>query len=177
LKRQSRGLLGDPDKRSQLENKVRDFFKGQRGNWAGYQALSHELELSFLWQVTASKQAASLQWYFPKLVAGADGSGDLAFTSAQGGFQKNSLGFYEPQARDFIDLKKLDGMIVPAVAFDREGFRLGQGLGFYDRVLQGYQGLRVGITFTELLQKDLPRDSWDEPVDVVITESEEVWVR
>ena len=61
-------------------------------------------------------------------------------------------------------------LIVPALAFDREGFRLGYGGGYYDRVLDRAACPSVGLAFHSLLLPQLPRDPWDKSVHAVCTE-------
>jgi 5,10-methenyltetrahydrofolate synthetase len=64
-------------------------------------------------------------------------------------------------------------ILVPAVAFTREGVRLGRGAGFYDRFLRSHPfALRVGVGFSEQIAPDLPEDSWDERVDIILTDRE-----
>ena len=62
--------------------------------------------------------------------------------------------------------------IVPAIAFDENGNRLGYGKGFYDRFLSNFNGASIGLTCSDLLVKQLPTDPHDTPVKIVITESE-----
>ena len=61
-------------------------------------------------------------------------------------------------------------LIVPALAFDREGFRLGYGGGYYDRVLARAACPSVGLAFHSLLLPQLPREPWDKSVRAVCTE-------
>lgn len=61
-------------------------------------------------------------------------------------------------------------ILVPALAFDREGFRLGYGGGYYDRVLARSACPSVGLAFHSLLLPQLPRDAWDKAVRAVCTE-------
>ena len=63
-------------------------------------------------------------------------------------------------------------VIVPALAFDRRGFRIGYGGGYYDRLLGRASCPTVGLTFHELLQQELPREPWDRSVLAVCTEEE-----
>eukprot|EP00656_Telonema_subtile_P025280 TRINITY_DN27367_c0_g1_i1.p1 TRINITY_DN27367_c0_g1~~TRINITY_DN27367_c0_g1_i1.p1 ORF type:complete len:135 (+),score=37.74 TRINITY_DN27367_c0_g1_i1:116-520(+) len=68
---------------------------------------------------------------------------------------------------------QLDLIIVPGLAFDRAGGRLGQGAGFYDRYLERLQetGGRVplvGVTLDELMVEQAPRDGVDVLMDVVL---------
>lgn len=64
--------------------------------------------------------------------------------------------------------------IVPALAFDALGNRLGYGKGFYDRFLNNFSGLSIGITYNELKCDRLPTQSTDIPVDIIITDKESV---
>lgn len=67
--------------------------------------------------------------------------------------------------------------IVPALAFDFHGHRLGYGKGFYDRFLNKFNGLSVGITYAELKCSNLPHESTDIPVDIIITDKESVRIK
>lgn len=60
--------------------------------------------------------------------------------------------------------------IVPALAYDRAGYRLGYGAGYYDRFLSGYPGTKIGIVYAQNLRKRLWSGRYDVPVDLVITE-------
>ena len=60
--------------------------------------------------------------------------------------------------------------IVPALAFDINGNRLGYGKGFYDRFLSEFKGRSIGITFSELLSDSLPIDKNDIAIDTVVTD-------
>lgn len=69
-----------------------------------------------------------------------------------------------------------DGLvaIVPGLAFDAAGFRLGYGGGYYDRFLAGFRGCAIGLCRAEALVASLAREgaleSHDRPVDIVVTE-------
>lgn len=66
-------------------------------------------------------------------------------------------------------------LIVPLVAFDRRGYRLGYGGGFYDRTLEGLRARRptlaVGFAFAAQELPDLPIEPTDQPLDAVVTEA------
>jgi len=71
-----------------------------------------------------------------------------------------------------------DLIIVPAVAFDRKGARLGQGGGFYDRYFfrpEVAGVLRLGYIYAFQLVDHLPQEPWDLPVDAVCTEHGILW--
>lgn len=62
--------------------------------------------------------------------------------------------------------------IVPALAFSRDGHRLGYGKGYYDRFLEKFNGKSMGISYSLLLLNELPHDKHDISVDIIVTESE-----
>lgn len=66
----------------------------------------------------------------------------------------------------------VDVAIVPGIAFDRTGGRLGQGGGHYDRLLPDLRvdALRIGFAFSAQMAVRVPREPHDELVDVVVTE-------
>jgi 5-formyltetrahydrofolate cyclo-ligase len=82
---------------------------------------------------------------------------------------RSALGVEEP-AGDAIEVSEIDLIIVPGIAFDRRGFRLGYGKGFYDRFLADVSALKVGLCAEALLVDALPIDEHDQRVDRVFTE-------
>ena len=61
-------------------------------------------------------------------------------------------------------------LLVPGLAFDRRGGRLGRGGGLYDRYLAGFGGVSIGLCWEGQLVDRVPREPHDEPVDYVVTE-------
>lgn len=66
-------------------------------------------------------------------------------------------------------------ILVPGLCYDRHGYRLGQGGGYYDRYLVGFQGRTLGLCRDALLQARVPAQSHDVPVDLVLTETLTIW--
>lgn len=71
---------------------------------------------------------------------------------------------------DPVLLKDRTVVLVPALAFDKRGFRLGLGRGFYDRAISQYQNIQwIGVGFaSQLHPADLPTDPWDQKVSSLI---------
>jgi 5-formyltetrahydrofolate cyclo-ligase len=85
--------------------------------------------------------------------------------------QLGHRGVREPAGRA-VDPSVVDVAVVPGVAFDPRGGRLGAGGGHYDRLLAclAADGTRIGVAFTCQLVPHVPTEPHDQPVDVVITE-------
>lgn len=64
-----------------------------------------------------------------------------------------------------------DILIIPGVAFDRDGNRLGRGKGFYDQYLCDFKGQKVGICFEEQRINKVPTEDHDVKLDFVVSES------
>jgi 5-formyltetrahydrofolate cyclo-ligase len=66
-----------------------------------------------------------------------------------------------------------DLIITPLIAFDRDGYRLGQGGGYYDRTLQALAGRAfvVGLAYAGQEVERVPRDDHDQPLDAILTET------
>lgn len=84
-----------------------------------------------------------------------------------------ALGVLEPEGAA-VPVDGIDVVVVPGVAFDRSGTRLGRGGGHYDRLLARLPSgaLRVGLCFATQLVGGLPREDHDRDVDVVVTDEE-----
>lgn len=61
--------------------------------------------------------------------------------------------------------------IVPALSFDKNGFRLGYGKGYYDRFLEKFTSISVGLCYNSFLSDVLPINKYDKSVDYIFTEN------
>jgi 5-formyltetrahydrofolate cyclo-ligase len=89
------------------------------------------------------------------------------------------FGAMEPMASRAIRPGEIDVVVTPGLAFDRRGYRVGYGAGFYDRFLAKTRPdtLRVGICFALQVVAEVPSGRNDRPVDVVVTEREVIRCR
>ena len=76
----------------------------------------------------------------------------------------------EPTGGELVDAERIELVIVPAVAYDRRGNRIGRGKGYYDRLLRRTHALKVGVAYQCQICDDFTPDEFDIPVDVVITD-------
>ena len=72
-----------------------------------------------------------------------------------------------------------DILLVPLLAFDRQGYRLGYGGGFYDRSLEALRGrgerLAIGVAFAAQEVAAVPRGEFDQPLDMILTEDDVIY--
>lgn len=84
-----------------------------------------------------------------------------------------AFGALIPEGGEAVDP---DVLIVPLLAFDRRGFRLGYGGGFYDRTLEGLRArkpvLAIGFAFAAQEVDEVPIEPTDQPLDLIVTERE-----
>jgi 5-formyltetrahydrofolate cyclo-ligase len=77
----------------------------------------------------------------------------------------------EPQGDDTVDIAKIEMIVVPAIAYDRRGNRVGRGKGYYDRLLASTKATKVGVGYDfQLLDEEIPAEPHDVAVDMVITD-------
>ncbi len=76
----------------------------------------------------------------------------------------------EPTGDNVADVNDIELMIIPAVAFDRKGNRLGRGKGFYDRLLSSSRATKIGVGYEFQLFDSIPSEAHDVPMDMIITQ-------
>lgn len=81
------------------------------------------------------------------------------------------FGIGEPCGEAYTTLEKIDMIIVPGVAFDRQDNRMGRGRGFYDRMLKSTpNAYKVGVAFNFQVLDSIPTEPFDVPMDKIISE-------
>ena len=87
----------------------------------------------------------------------------------------NRYGIAEPAGTEDIRVAEIDLVLVPLVAWDRSGVRLGMGASFYDRLFQPYAELdrpvRMGVGYELQYADNIPREPWDIHLHGVLTEN------
>lgn len=83
----------------------------------------------------------------------------------------------EPEGDDICNPAEMDMIVVPAVAYDRHGNRIGRGKGYYDRLLADSNALKIGVAYDFQLFDSVDTEPHDVPVDIVITESHTIIIR
>lgn len=142
----------------------------KRGRKIGvYMAFGSELNLSD-WIKTAQKRGTTV--YIPFIHKNHK---RLYFTQLQATqkMTKHHLGMLQVSSKR-IRAERLHTILTPLIGIDPQGFRLGQGGGFYDATLSSFQAaLRpklIGVGFACQQCDHLPKDSWDMPLDTFVSE-------
>ena len=81
------------------------------------------------------------------------------------------FGILEPIETMKIAYKNIDLILVPGIAFDKEGHRIGYGFGYYDKFLKKVpKAIKIGLAFDFQIVDKIPREMHDVPVDLIVTE-------
>lgn len=151
------------------ENFLRGFPPRQGMVAALYRGLAGEVPTE---RIRNAYLAAGARLYYPRV----SGSRTLAFyPHMEGdGWDMGPYGIPEPSNPAGVEprLAGWDIILVPGLAFDPRGNRLGRGFGYYDRFLGDLPGIvtRVGLAYAGQLVPEVPVDVWDVPVHAIVTE-------
>jgi 5-formyltetrahydrofolate cyclo-ligase len=129
-----------------------------------YRALPSECGTAAL---VAALEARGVPCCYPIVMPG---ERELSFRRSVGVFVSGSLGVEEPTG-SAVSLEEIELMVVPAIAVDLGGNRLGRGKGYYDATLARFAGLSVALVFEAQLVQQVPLGIHDRPVRAVCTES------
>ncbi len=116
---------------------------------------------------TPLRERLEAELFLPK-VAGSS----LLVLPWEGPLARGAFGVREPRGGRPLPPEALEAVVVPALAYDHAGYRLGRGKGYYDRFLKALPPavLTIGWVPEAVRFPELPRDPWDVPVRAVVTE-------
>lgn len=124
------------------------------------------------------RHAANLGWeiYLPRMRGKFEL--DAVKTDFEAALEPGRYGILQPAEHlPAVDPAELDVIIVPGIAFDVRGYRLGYGAGYYDRFLpRAKNALWIGFTFDDLLVPELPVEPHDQRLHAVLTERRWHWI-
>ena len=139
-------------------------------NVASYISLSGELCTKDMNEYFMTRHHLCL----PYMVTGQKGKMDFYSFKKGDVLVENRFHILEPknQPENLVLEDKIDVIVVPLVAFDNKGNRMGMGGGYYDRMLKKVRKdcLVIGVAYEFQLVDDLIVEEWDMPMDIVITE-------
>ncbi|MCP4810694.1 MAG: 5-formyltetrahydrofolate cyclo-ligase [Proteobacteria bacterium] len=136
--------------------------------WAGAVGLFHSIGAEISTRPLLERGwAHGLQLALP-IVVGAGRPLEFRRVFPDTPLQAGAFGVLEPQGTERVDA--LDLIVLPGLAFDRAGGRLGYGGGYYDRTLARSSAFRVMLAFADQEVADVPMGAHDERVQAVVTE-------
>jgi 5-formyltetrahydrofolate cyclo-ligase len=137
----------------------------------GFLAFRNEIDLSQLFERWPNKH-----WLMPRVVAGSElAPGQRSYLMLHSydptRLRRHRFGMLEPEpSLPSIHPGQVEVVLVPGVAFDPKGGRIGFGGGFYDRLLPlAHEAIRVGVTYEELVLESVPMEPWDCRVHWLVT--------
>lgn len=85
---------------------------------------------------------------------------------------KSTFGIMEPNDNIFVDISKIDIVFTPCLCVDKNLNRIGYGMGYYDRLFQkpDFKALKIGVLPKELMIDEIKNDTFDVPLDLLITD-------
>lgn len=132
-----------------------------------YKAISGEVDLESLFPVCWETRKSTCIPVFNKQLR----CYEMASINETTPFKTGNYGIQEPVSPALVPTANIDLIVVPGVAFDPSGNRLGRGGGYYDRLLDGYSGITVAVAFDFQVIPEIPCDAHDIPVDYLVTEA------
>lgn len=140
--------------------------------------LTHRGEISLASWISSNR--ARNRIYLPMLYESIEPRLRFARLTDQTAWKRNRFGITEPDMKwkHTLHARQLDVVLLPLVAFDRNGHRIGMGGGYYDRTLSFRRArshwlkpLLIGVAHSIQEHPQLQPTHWDVPLDAVITES------
>ena len=123
-----------------------------------------------IWPLLADALAANKIVALPSFVPGTNSYTARRILDPARDLVTGKFGIREPaDVSPEMDLNHLDLVLVPGVAFDARGMRLGRGQGFYDRLLAGVRGTKCGVAFDEQVVDAVPVGPRDIPLNCILT--------
>ncbi|PLX86352.1 MAG: 5-formyltetrahydrofolate cyclo-ligase [Desulfuromonas sp.] len=142
----------------------------EAGSLALYCAVNNEVATEGLGR---SALAAGKQVYYPRISGSTLAFGRVLSLDQ---LSPGCFGIPEPPEGEIVNAAAIDLILVPGVAFDLRGHRLGYGRGYYDRALKEHgSSLAIGLAYDFQLVDSLPVESHDRSLTAVITETRTLW--
>lgn len=101
----------------------------------------------------------------------------LSYIDGMADLKKGAYGISEPSAIKEANAADIDLILVPGLAFDRNGGRMGFGKGYYDRLLESSNAIKIGICYDFQLLDNIPTEPHDIPMNIIVTDKEILEIR
>lgn len=134
-----------------------------------YLSLPHEVDTTVAilqaWQQEKIVAVPKVSWQQRHMIP-------VEINSLEVGISTEASGLKNPITGVPMPLEEIDLVVTPGLAFDKSGNRLGRGGSFYDRFFgsKHINAVKCGIAFSQQIIDDIPMDSHDIPVDMIVTD-------
>ena len=123
-----------------------------------------------IWPLLTEAMAAGRTVALPRFISATHGYAACQVRDLSRDIVVGMFGVREPSTScPEVPLNQLDLVLVPGLAFDARGGRLGRGKGFYDRLLSGVRGTKCGVAFDEQLVDAVPVGPHDIRLNCILT--------
>ena len=139
-------------------------------------SLPHEVDTSeailHAWQLGKAIAVPKVSFQQRHMIA-------VQINSLETGISTEASGLQNPVAGVPVAFEEIDLVVTPALGFDKNGNRLGRGGSYYDRFFANTElkASRCGFGFAEQLVEKIPVTDHDQPVDIVVTEKEIIYIK
>lgn len=134
-----------------------------------YSPVRNEVDTTLLFMKALE---SGMSVYFPRVEQG------LKFYEVKDltDMQKGAWGVLEPKDSCVVlgESETLNLLMVPGIVFDKSGHRLGYGRAFYDRILERFKKVAVGLAYQFQIVDELPVEEWDKRMIRIITDKQEI---
>ena len=137
-----------------------------------YARVNSEIDVS---RIAESALAAGKRVAYPRCIPGTTEM-EFHYISSLDELSPGAMNIPEPSSSALLfDPRSVNGKdkclcVIPALAFDKRGYRIGYGKGFYDRYLSRFECNRAGVIYSDLLVEELPNGRFDLKVDFIVSE-------
>lgn len=166
-------LAGIPERQRRDDSKGAVVLLNQQESWraAGsvlfYAPLGNELDI---WPAVSLALAADKMVSLPRFDESTQRYVICRVEDPRADLQAGRYGVREPHPRcEVVALNRLDFALVPGVAFDLHGRRLGRGRGYFDRLLAEMRGKTCGVAYDEQIVSAVPVQPHDSDVNCILT--------
>lgn len=131
-----------------------------------YRSDKWEVNVDSIWN---NQNLKNIDFYFPSVVSIVEKKMEFVLPDY---WEKGKFGIMEPRGNHVIAPDEADMSIIPSLGFQKDGYRLGRGGGFYDRAFSGVDSKKmIGIGFSEFFSIDFTSSDYDIRVGELVTDS------
>ena len=162
--RQARRLF-DGSMRKECDGLIASAFLSEYGKYGSFFIYNSFGDEADTHKITAQLLAMGKSVYLPRV------EGKNIVAVPYGALKKGAYGIEEPTGEPYFG--RIDVAVVPLLAINSRGYRLGYGGGYYDRFLanQGKTALKIGICYDFQIVDKIPAEGHDVPADAIVTDA------